>query len=55
MKPMLSNPFRHTAFVMATTLLMGATLPALAYDVSSTAAINVDAMGVILRGVDATS
>jgi YHS domain-containing protein len=55
MKTMLSNPFRHTAFVMATALLMGATLPAFAYDVTSTAAINVDANGVILRGMDPTS
>lgn len=55
MKPMLSNPFRLSAFALATAVLMGATLPALAYDVTSTAAINVDASGVILRGVDATS
>ena len=55
MKPMLSNPFRLSAFVMATAFVMGATLPPLAYDVTSTAAINVDANGIILRGVDATS
>jgi len=55
MKPMRSNPLRHSTFVLATAFLMGATLPALAYDVTSTAAINVDANGVILRGVDATS
>jgi YHS domain-containing protein len=48
-----ANPERF--IVMATALLMGATLPALAYDVTSTAAINVDAKGVILRGMDATS
>lgn len=55
MTPMLSNPFRLGALALATAFLMGATLPALAYDVTSTAAINVDANGVILRGVDATS
>ncbi len=55
MKPMLSNPFRHSAFVLATAFLVGAMLPALAYNVTSNAAINVDAKGVILRGVDATS
>ncbi len=55
MKPMFFNTFRRNAAVLATALLMGAALPALAYDVTSTAAINVDADGVILRGIDATS
>ncbi len=55
MKRMFSNPLRATAFVLASAFVMGATVPALAYDVTSTAAINVDAKGVILRGVDATS
>jgi hypothetical protein len=35
--------------------LAGAALPALAYDVNATAAINVDVDSVILRGVDPTS
>jgi hypothetical protein len=55
MKPMFLTTFRLGAAVAATALLMGSALPALAYDVNSTAAINVDADGVILRGVDATS
>ncbi|MGB3277709.1 MAG: YHS domain-containing (seleno)protein [Pseudorhodobacter sp.] len=55
MKPMFLTTFRMGAAVAVTTLLMGSALPALAYDVTSTAAINVDAEGVILRGVDATS
>jgi YHS domain-containing protein len=55
MKPMFLTPFRLGAAVAAAAILMGTALPALAYDVTSTAAINVDAEGVILRGVDATS
>ena len=55
MKPMFLTTFRMGAAVAATAFLMGSALPALAYDVTSTAAINVDAEGVILRGVDATS
>ena len=55
MKPTFFNDFRRNAAGVAAALLMGAALPALAYDVTSTAAINVDANGVILRGVDATS
>lgn len=55
MKPMFLNAFRVGAATAATAFLMGSALPALAYDVTSMAAINVDANGVILRGVDATS
>jgi hypothetical protein len=55
MKPMFLTTFRLGAAVAATAFLMGSALPTLAYDVNSTAAINVDAEGVILRGVDATS
>ncbi len=52
---MFLNTFRSNVALVATALLMGTALPSLAYDVTSTAAINVDANGVILRGVDATS
>jgi YHS domain-containing protein len=55
MKPMFLAVRRLGAAAAATAVLMGTALPALAYDVNSTAAINVDADGVILRGVDATS
>jgi YHS domain-containing protein len=55
MKPIFFNTFRRNAALVATALLMGSALPALAYDLTSTAAINVDPNGVILRGVDATS
>jgi hypothetical protein len=49
---------RRTLLAAASALsaaLAGAALPALAYDVNATAAINVDGDSVILRGVDPTS
>lgn len=55
MKPTFLNDFRGYAAVLAAALLMGTATPSLAYDLASTAAINVDANGVILRGVDPTS
>jgi YHS domain-containing protein len=55
MKLISLNTFRSGVAVLATALLMGTALPSLAYDVTSTAAINVDANGVILRGMDPTS
>jgi YHS domain-containing protein len=53
MKPSVFTTFRRSALTAA--ILFGSALPGLAYDLASTAAINVDADGVILRGVDATS
>lgn len=50
-----SNTARRLAAAVAFAALMGSALPALAYDLNSPAAINVDAKGVILRGVDATT
>ena len=55
MKSMFLNTFRMGAAAAATAFLMGSALPSLAYDVTSTAAVNVDSNGVILRGVDATA
>lgn len=55
MKPMFLNTFRLGSAIAVMAFLMGSAQPALAYDVNSTAAINVDVEGVILRGVDATS
>ncbi len=52
---MFLNTFRSNVALVATALLMGTPLPSLAYDVTSTAAINVDANGMILRGIDPTS
>ena len=39
----------------AIAVLLSTTLGAMAYDINSTSAVNVDANGVILRSVDATS
>ncbi|MGL6210902.1 MAG: YHS domain-containing (seleno)protein [Paracoccaceae bacterium] len=60
MKPSCFNIFRGNAALLvapalAASLLLGSAVPGVAYDVTSAAAINVDANGVILRGVDATS
>ena len=54
MKPMLLNRFAKASTLTALVLL-GSAMSAAAYDLNSTASVNVDANGVILRGVDPTS